>query len=464
MSYFEIVNLVFWIVWGLYSLLCLHFLVFTLIGIFCKKKTFPHTEKKLKYAVVVSARNEEKVIGKLIDSIRACDYPQELVEIFICAHNCTDRTAEVARAKGAHVYEYNNPDECTLGYAYHYMIAEMNKDFPENAFDGILVMNADNLVSRDYLTRMNDAYVANGEKSVIVSMRNSTNFGSNYMSCLYGLFFLSICRYEMRGRTRCGCSTRVSGTGFLYPKALVKDGWPYVSITEDWEFTADRVAHGTRIVYCDEAEFYDEQPTTVPVMWRQRLRWARGHMVVFFTRWKALLKYVFTPRKKGEEKKHRGSALDIAVAIMPLGVIAIAIAILQLLCMGLLPLFQTNYLEIWKNYLILSAIKTGISYLGLVLSAVFLMFLERKHIQNVGFGVRLAAVLLWPVFLLIAALLDVIVLFKKNVIWKPIPHEGKSTVILDRIEAEKRESPGEGPAEGPEGQIPEPVSEEQRVS
>ena len=45
-----------------------------------------------KYAVVIAARNEEKVIGNLLDSIKQQDYPSELVTTFVVADNCTDKT------------------------------------------------------------------------------------------------------------------------------------------------------------------------------------------------------------------------------------------------------------------------------------------------------------------------------------------------------------------------------------
>lgn len=73
-------------------------------GIFFTRK-FKKTESYHKYAVLIAARNEEKVICNLIDSIKSQDYPQELVEIFVVADNCTDKTAEIARKNGANCYE-----------------------------------------------------------------------------------------------------------------------------------------------------------------------------------------------------------------------------------------------------------------------------------------------------------------------------------------------------------------------
>lgn len=297
MQYLQVFIVISLAIMLVFFVMLFHYLFFTAAGIFVCKK-FPQTDKKLKYGVIIGARNEERVIGRLIESILANEYPQDKVRIFVVAHNCTDATARIAREKGAIVYEYNNPTEKTVGYAYRHLVSKIEEDYGVETFDGFFIINADNVLSRNYISRMNDAFLANDREKVITSYRNSANFDSNYMSCLYGLFFIAACRFEARGRTFFGCSTRVSGTGYLLNAKLLKDGWEYVTLTEDWEFTADRIARGSKIYYCDEAEFFDEQPTTVKLMLRQRLRWARGHTIVFFTRFKKLMRSLFRSKKK----------------------------------------------------------------------------------------------------------------------------------------------------------------------
>ena len=120
MNYVDIVNLVFSIILTVVGLFYAHFIIFAIVGLFAKKK-FPKAKTQHKYGVVVSARNEEAVIGNLIKSIQNTDYPQDKLQIFIVAHNCTDNTAKVCRELGATVYEYNNENEKTKGYALKYL-------------------------------------------------------------------------------------------------------------------------------------------------------------------------------------------------------------------------------------------------------------------------------------------------------------------------------------------------------
>ena len=63
MGYLEIVMIASAAVGALLGLMMLHFLVYAVIGIFAKK-IFPKADVKLKYGIIISARNEEKVIGK----------------------------------------------------------------------------------------------------------------------------------------------------------------------------------------------------------------------------------------------------------------------------------------------------------------------------------------------------------------------------------------------------------------
>ena len=68
--------------------------VYFLIGIFFTRK-FKPAKKKHKYAIVIAARNEEAVIGNLLDSIWKQDYPKELLTVFVVADNCNDNTSGV---------------------------------------------------------------------------------------------------------------------------------------------------------------------------------------------------------------------------------------------------------------------------------------------------------------------------------------------------------------------------------
>lgn len=58
---------------------------------FFKNRTKVNTYgPETRFAVLIPARNEEEVIGSLIDSLKKQDYPQELYEIYTLINNCDD--------------------------------------------------------------------------------------------------------------------------------------------------------------------------------------------------------------------------------------------------------------------------------------------------------------------------------------------------------------------------------------
>ena len=102
--------------------------VYFIIGIFFTRK-FKPAKKKHKYAIVIAARNEENVIGNLLDSIKKQDYPKELLTVFVVADNCDDDTAKIARKHGAVCYERFDSEHRTKGYALQYLFQCIEKDY-----------------------------------------------------------------------------------------------------------------------------------------------------------------------------------------------------------------------------------------------------------------------------------------------------------------------------------------------
>ena len=105
----------------------LYQVIFTVIGFLLKfyKETGKKEEGPYhRYAAIISARNEENVISQLIASLKRQNYPGELLDIYVIADNCTDRTAQVARDAGAIVLERYS-DLKGKGYALDYFFKQL---------------------------------------------------------------------------------------------------------------------------------------------------------------------------------------------------------------------------------------------------------------------------------------------------------------------------------------------------
>lgn len=464
------------------SVIVIHKAFYFVIGMFFTRK-FKPAKKQYKYAIMIAARNEKYVIGNLIDSINKQDYPKDKITIFVIADNCDDNTAEIARSKGAICYERFDPDHRTKGYALEFLVDRIKENYGIESFDGYFIFDADNLLKRNYITKMNDAFDS-GEK-IITSYRNTKNFDENWIASTYALHWIRSIRTNHRARSVLRLATNIQGTGFLFHNEIIRDGWHYTSLTEDRALTADAVAQGYRISYQDEAEFFDEQPINLKVALRQRLRWSKGHLQAFAESGPYLFANIFLGKRYlktkwnkdiGRKKKnrsfkefmldilesirHRFASFDTLVQLTPIAFINLCrwllISVFIYSCYtymygisdmeffggsvwlakllrnwfhinininaGFMALVVGFFISIWYRLLY----RIG-NYFRNIWLAVYLFIIEDARIKKISFWKKILYVFTWPIFDIIGRYTIYAALFM-NVTWKPIPHESKVTI------------------------------------
>lgn len=404
-----------WAIFLLFTLCYSYQIIYAIIALVKKPKKV-EAKKLHKYGVLISARNESAVIGNLIDSIKAQNYPSHLVDIFVVADNCTDDTAAIARKHGAIVYERFNTEKVGKGYALDYLLKIINSIYSYKGYEGYFVFDADNVLDPNFIRAMN-AQFDQGYK-VLTSYRNSKNYGTNWISAGYALWFLREARYLNNPRMMLGTSCAISGTGFLVSAEIIRrqGGWKHHLLTEDIEFSVDNAIQGEKIGYCHDAMVYDEQPDTFRMSWRQRLRWAKGFYQVFGGYGKKL----FTTTVK----KHSFSTFDMMMNISPA-------MILSMLCI----LFNIGFLiagAVTADTALLSATVSSIFMTIFNFAAILFVFgtltaiTERKNI-HCSTGKKILYCFTFPLFMLTYIPIAVVALFKK-IEWKPIPHGVAKTV------------------------------------
>lgn len=372
------------------------------------KKDFKHKkeQKEYNYAVLISARNEENVIGNLIDSINKQNYPKDKVDIFVVADNCTDTTAEVARLKHAIVFERKNKKRVGKGFALNFLINKIKKDYDISKYEGFFVIDADNIIDPNYIKEMNKTH--NDGYEIITSYRNSKNYGDNWISAGYSLWFLRESKYLNHARMALHTSCAVSGTGFMFSRKILKriNDWHFFLLTEDIEFTIDNVIHGEKIGYSSKAILYDEQPTKFSQSWNQRLRWSKGFLQVFSKYGKDLL-----------GNFGNFSCFDMCMTTMPAMFISITMLIVDGIAIVITLLLKENFMipvRIVLNFLI------DIYFLLFIVGGVTTIT-EWKNIYTSNLKKILYA-FTFPLFMFTYMPISVCSLFKK-VEWTPISHD-----------------------------------------
>lgn len=369
--------------------LCYGYQSFYLITALLKKpKQSPDADFR-RYGIVIAARNEEKVIGQLIDSIKAQSYPSSLIDIFVVADNCTDSTAECARLAGAVVWERKNLQQIGKGYALQFVFEKIRKLYG-NKHDGFFIFDADNLLDENYILEMNKTFACG--YSVVTSCRNSKNPSDNWISLGYTLQFLRESVHLNAPRMTLNTACLVSGTGFLISREIIKrnNGWRHFLLTEDIEFTADCILHGDKMGYCDRAVFYDEQPVTFKQSWIQRLRWAKGYLQVFTRYGSGLLRVIIL------NKSNKFACFDITMSVIPAILLTTCSFILNIV-IACIALFILNipFLNIASS-LVSSVIGT---YLMFFLIGAAVTAAEWKKIGCTTLK-KLSGVFMFPVFML----------------------------------------------------------------
>ena len=396
-----------------FIIICLFFICYSYqffyIPVSLFKKPKAHREPKPhRFAVLIAARNERSVIGELIDSINVQDYPAHLINIFVIADNCTDDTALIAQEHGAVVYTRRDSLHVGKGYALNFLLEQIARDYPAGFFDAFLVLDADNVIAPNYITEMNKTF--SDGYGIITSYRNSKNYGDNWISAGYALWFLREARYLNNARMLLGSSCAVSGTGFLFSREILErcGGWNFFLLTEDIEFSIDNVVRGEKIGYCGTAVLYDEQPTSFRQSWRQRLRWSRGYLQVFSRYGSRLMRGIF----------HGSfSCYDMAMNIMPAAVLTgLSVAV------NLTAAAANFYIGGDLKVLGLSVLQTLVNlYMTLFVIGSITTITEWKQI-HCSAGKKLLYALSFPVFMFTYVPITIASLFC-DVQWQPIRHQ-----------------------------------------
>ena len=379
-------------------------------------------KKDHRFMAIIPAHNEEAVVANLIESLKKQNYNKDLYDIYVIADNCTDRTAQVAREAGAIVYERFDPDKKTKGYALDWFLQQKIKE--DAPYDALCVFDADNIVDKDFIKNMNKK-LCQGE-DVVQGYRDIKNPSDNWITAGYALFYWTMHRFYHLARYNVGLSPLLNGTGFMVRFDVIKPkGWKTVTLTEDIEFSLQRIIEGKKLGWATDAIVYDEQPTGFKQSWSQRSRWTVGHMQCI----KEYTKQLATAAKENKTMMNFDGFLYI-IGSIPMFIITLII-------------LATNFLMYAGNgmtdeELVLNILRFLIpTFLLPIGTAAIAMLLDRRPIKPM-----LKGLLCYPLFMGSWLLINFKCLFKRETTWEKINHVrnikiGDSGKSPEELEMEK---------------------------
>ncbi|MBQ3413810.1 MAG: glycosyltransferase family 2 protein [Clostridia bacterium] len=359
--------------------------------------------KKHKFMAIIPAHNEETVVGNLVESLKKQNYPKECYDIYVIADNCTDNTAKIAKEAGAIVYERFDNTKKTKGYALDWFLQQK---IQENApYDAICIFDADNIVDNNFMTAMNKK-LCQGEE-VVQGYRDIKNPTDNWITSGYALFYWTMHRFYHLARYNLGLSPLLNGTGFMVSFDIIKEnnGWKTVTLTEDIEFSLQRILKGKRLGWSTEAIVYDEQPTGFKQSWSQRSRWTVGHM-------QCMKEYTGKLLNEAIEKKTMMNidGFFYIIGSIPMFILTIVLLLSNFVLYAMDGMTQTELIINLLKYLIPTFVLPSIT-------AVIVMALDKKPIRPMIKGL-----FTYPFFMGSWLLINFKCLFKRETSWEKIDH------------------------------------------
>lgn len=232
-----------------------------------------------RFALVVCARDEERVVARSVQNLLDQEYPGELRDVFVVAHNCSDRTAEVAAAAGARVVTATSAEP---GKA-HAIRAALEAIGP--GYDFVGVFDADARAHPRLL-----AAVASRGPDVVCCQAETVPIGDpEWIAEGYGFGRKARNLFWWRPREALGLGTTISGCGWFIRPEILQDELPHITtLTEDLELTARLSLRGIHVAYVSTGQVAIGEARDLRSSLRQRLRWVRGHLLVVRRYWSAL--------------------------------------------------------------------------------------------------------------------------------------------------------------------------------
>lgn len=387
-------------------------IVLYLFFIFCTKEKEVRLGPKsstFDFCVLIPARDESAVIENLFLSLKRQTLKVPFSHVYVIVEDKEDKTVEIAEKYQVNVLFRENLSLQRKGYALDEAICQI---ITKREYDAYFIFDADNILDEHYFEEMSKTYLAGYD--IWIGYRNCKNGNDSVFASCSALTFSMINTLSNERRQRNHNTLTLSGTGFYVTGELVRywKGYPFHSLTEDYELTLYATLHHLKMYYNVNAVFFDEQPTTYRVTKVQRVRWIKGYF-------EARKKYLF--RLKQELKScsvDRGSIITEMIGIYPflfliIGIFLFFIEIAVNCVLGKLSILSFLFIIILTLFFI---------YLGLFLVTVY-MIKKENHKLCLNRWSKTKAIFFNPIYLITYLFCAIQALMTKNVSWTKIEHK-----------------------------------------
>ena len=262
-----------------------HYL-FTLAALYHIKEQLPVVCQKTEYqptvSVLIPARNEEYVIERILQRMTELTYPKEKMEVIVIDDASIDRTGEKAE-KFAKEYGFikvvhRGPEDGGKGKS-----DVLNCGLKHVSGELVYCFDADYYPQRDILEKLTACF-KDPKVGAVQGRVTVLNEPKSLVTRLVALERTGGYRVDQFARDELELISQFGGTVGGFRKSLIESlgGWDSDMLTEDTDLTFKVYLEGFKIKYVNDADCYEEAVEDWRSYWRQRSRWAKGHMQCAF--------------------------------------------------------------------------------------------------------------------------------------------------------------------------------------
>jgi cellulose synthase/poly-beta-1,6-N-acetylglucosamine synthase-like glycosyltransferase len=246
-------------------------------------------------SILIPARNEEKVIGRILQRMTELTYPKDKLQVIAINDASTDATGQIAE-EYSKKYSFINVVHRSQHEGGRGKASALNAGLKYAKHEIIMCFDADYYPQRDIIEKLTrefaDPKIGAVQGRVIV-----LNEPQNVVTRLVALERIGGYLVDQNARDILGLIPQFGGTVGGFRRYLLKSlgGWDESVLAEDTDLTFRVYLAGYKIRYVNDAECYEEAVESWRTYWRQRYRWAKGHM-------QCAIKHSFKVLKSGNLK------------------------------------------------------------------------------------------------------------------------------------------------------------------
>jgi cellulose synthase/poly-beta-1,6-N-acetylglucosamine synthase-like glycosyltransferase len=232
-------------------------------------------------SLMIPAHNEGMVITETLEALLKLQYPEGKLEILVINDGSTDDTAERVLAVAARenrVRLFNVPKE----FAARGKSAALNRGLKECRHKVIGIFDADNMPESDSVLHLARQLVADSTLGAVIGKFRCINRKKNLLTRFINLESLAFQWIVQAGRWRLLRMSTLPGTNYLIHRKVLEElgGWDELALTEDAEMSIRIYQAGHLIKFIPYSVTWEQEPETLRVWFKQRVRWARGNNYV----------------------------------------------------------------------------------------------------------------------------------------------------------------------------------------